>query len=205
MAFPKTRELSTNQTAVNPFSIWRRVYKTNSTTDGVLSLGLPRADLPENTTGETGIHILPAGKELMVQPYGAGADGSDFRMTIELIHPMYDSLSTIKTSEEVAYISTPAAIVDCVLDSAILSAAVGPLAITDYFCNLITVAPNTTQAGVTRITEDWITDEADIPLILPQSLTIQTYGAKYVRFQTSIGGAGAGTPVTNANALFMVI
>ena len=196
--YPRDRVSSAGRVDHDPFTVFRRAFAANQTGSS-MAFSAPTATIP--TTATAGVHELEHGKKVIVMPYGANS-AKEFRLGIQLWFPVYDKLSTVKTTETIAWIPMTAAIIDCTTVAS-TAANAGPLTTSDFFCTLA-LAANTTQPLVSTIA-DMVTDAGDVPTITASgSVNLETIGAKYIQFFVDIDG-GAGTAANNGNALFAVI
>ena len=201
MTYPRHRASSAGRVDHDPYTVFRRAFKTNQTTD-VIAFSVPTATPP--TTATAGVHELESGKKLILYPYGTAADNKEFRVGVQLWFPMYDKVESVRSSEDVAWIPVAAAVLDCTTNNSIKSAAAaGPIATTDFFCDIIALAAGTAQGLVTRGADDFISS-TDTPTLGGSSVTIDTSGAKYVQFFIDKDGTGSAA-ATSANTLFAVI
>jgi len=199
MSYPRHRASSAGRVDHDPYTVFRRAFKTNQTGDSTIAFSKPTATPP--TTATAGVHELESGKKLLLYPYGTDADNESFRLAVQLWFPVYDKVESVRSSETIAWAPVAAAILDCTMNSGIgPDAAAGPLATTDMFCDVIALAAGTTQGLVTRGTDDMIGSDADAPTLGGASVTIETSGAKYVQFFVDRQGSAA-----TANTLFAVI
>tara|TARA_R110000824_G_scaffold45187_3_gene130842 strand:+ start:1119 stop:1727 length:609 start_codon:yes stop_codon:yes gene_type:complete len=202
MTYPRHRASSAGRVDHDPYTVFRRAFKTNATGDATIAFSVPTATPP--TTATAGVHELESGKKLLLYPYGTDA-AEQFRLSVQLWFPLYDKVEAVRSSEDVAWVPVAAAILDCTMNASIKpAAAAGPLATTDLFCNIIALAAGTTQGLVTRVADDMISSDGNAPTLGGSSITIDTSGAKYVQFFVDKDG-GAGTPAASGNTLFAVI
>jgi hypothetical protein len=201
--YPRDRTSSAGRVDQYPFTVFHRAFKANSTSAAGVAMAVPTATRPV-VNATNGVHELQAGTKLIVIPYGGDTDGDEFRLSVQLWRPIYDRVSTVKESEEVAWIGTLAAIVDCTMDedSVVAVGGAGPLNTTDFFCDKVVLPTGTTQPGVSVKDIDF--SNGDRPLKIVDSFTVETDGAKYVQFHVDVNG-GPGTAAADANALFAVI
>ena len=198
--YPRDRASSAGRVDHNPFTVMRRAFATNQTTN-TMAFSVPTTTQP--TTATAGVHELETGKKVIVLPYGEDTNDDEIRLGVQLWFPMYDKLSTTKTSEDVVWIPVTAAILDCTMNSgSVAGGVVGPIATSDMFCDVVALAANTTQPLVSAVDMD--TDGGDAPTKTTGTAIIETVGAKYIQFFVDING-GAGTAGTKGNALFAVI
>ena len=203
MSYPRHRASSAGRVDHDPYTVFRRAFKTNQTGDSTIAFSKPTATPP--TTATAGVHELESGKKLLLYPYGTDTDNDEFRLAVQLWFPVYDKLEAVRQTETVAWIPVAAAILDCTMNSGIgPDAAAGPLAATDMFCDVIALAAGTTQGFVTRVADDMISSGGNAPTLGGSSITIDTSGAKYVQFFVDKDG-GAGTAAASGNTLFAVI
>ena len=203
MSYPRHRASSAGRVDHDPYTVFRRAFKTNSTSTDTIAFSVPTATPP--TTATAGVHELESGKKLLLYPYGTDTDDDAFRLAVQLWFPVYDRLESVRSSETVAWVPVAAAILDCTMNSAIVpGAAAGPLATTDMFCDVIALAGGTTQGLVTRVADDMVGTGGDVVTKGGSSITIDTSGAKYVQFFVGVDGT-AGTTAASGNTLFAVI
>jgi hypothetical protein len=199
--YPRDRASSSGRVDHYPYTVFHRAFKANQT-GSAIAFDVPTTTQPV-IAANNGIHELQKGTKLLVIPYGTDTNGDEFRMGIQLWHPLYDRISAIKDSEDVAWVGTVGALVDCTMDAvSVPAAAVGPLTTDDLFCDIIAKVAGTTQPLVS--VNDIVPTGGDVPTKMVDMFTVETNGAKYVKFYIDIDG-GAGTPAASGNALFAVI
>jgi len=199
--YPRDRASSAGRVDHNPFTVFQRAFKANSTATSI-TFAVPTTTQPV-VNATNGVHELDKGTKLLVIPYGTDGDGEIFRMGVQLWHPLYDRIATTKQSEDVVWVGTVGAVVDCTLNSAaVAAAAAGPLTTDDFFVDGIIKCAGTTQPLVS--VNDILPSGGDVPAKGIDMFTVETNGAKYVQFYIDINGGG-GSAATNANALFAVI
>ena len=207
MTYPRSRASSAGRVEHEPFTVFRRAFATNSTATA-MEFSVPTTTQP--TTATAGVHELEPGKRLIVKPYGTDTDADAFRLGVQLWHPMYDKLSTTKSSEDIVWIPTIVGLYDCTLDSSTVpAAAVGALATTDMFCNIVVGCTGTLQryegANPSNKFDDFIPSGGSTPTKFSMMTPpVITQGAKYVQFFVQVDGS-AGTTAASGNALFAVV
>ena len=195
--YPRDRASSAGRVDQHPFPVFHRAFKANQTADDDIAWDVPTATRPQ-VAANNGIHELQAGTKLLVIPYGTDAADETFRVGVQLWHPLYDRIEAVKDTEDVAWIGHVGAIVDCTLGAANNpAAAAGPLTTSDLFCDTIALAGSTTQPGVSV---NGIIPGSDPPTKAIDMFTVETNGAKYVKFYTDRQGSAA-----TVNALFAMI
>lgn len=198
--YPRDRASSAGRVDHDPYTVFRRAFATNQTTN-TMAFSVPTTTQP--TTATAGVHELERGKKVIVLPYGTDTNDDEIRIGVQLWMPLYDKLSTTKSSEDVVWIPTTAAILDCTMNSGSVAAGtVGPIVVGDMFCDIAALAANTTQPLVSAV--DMVTDGGDVPTKTTGTAIIETIGAKYIQFFVDINGGG-GTAGATGNALFAVI
>ena len=203
-AYPRNRASSAGRVDHDPFTVFRRAFAANQTGTSV-AFSVPTATQP--TTATAGVHELEHGKKVIIYPYGTDADNEEFRLSVQLWFPMYDKASTRakSTGENIAWIPLAAGVFDCMMNSAIVPAAIaGPIDTTDFFCDIIANAAGTTTGLVTRVADTFICDGGIDPTKGGSTITMDTIGAKYIQFFVDADG-GYGTAAASGNALFAVI
>ena len=198
--YPRDRTSSAGRVDHDPLTVFRRAFADNQNGTG-MAFSVPTTTQPRTST--SGVHELEHGKKVVVLPYGTDATDEEIRLGIQLWFPLYDKSSTTKKSEDVVWIPTTAAILDCEMNSGSVAAGtVGPIVVGDMFCDIVALAANTTQPLVSAV--DMVTDGGDVPTKTTGTAIIETIGAKYIQFFVDING-GAGTAGATGNALFAVI
>ncbi len=209
MTYPRHRATPAGRSVQHPYTVLRRAFKTNQTGTGSITLGVPTTT-PPAPAANAGIHELEPGRALFIKPYGTDTNGDEFRLVVELWHPMHDRLEAVRQSEDVVWVPSTALIVDCkVASAAVPAAAAGPLATTDMFSYSM-LAPTGTQfqslGSITATLEfdDIIHSVGDTEAKETTYAVMETFGARYVKFYISVD-AGAGTAAASGNVLFGVL
>jgi hypothetical protein len=206
-SFPRNRATPAGRSEQNPFTVYRRAFKTNQTTDAIV-LSVPTTTQP--TTATAGVHELEPGRGVLIKPYGTDTDDDEFRIAVQIWHPMYDRLEVVRTSEDVVWIPTTIYQGDCLIGSDTVAAGtVGPLVVGDMFANDIAKPTGTNfnslqSIGGSANEDDLIHTDGDVPTKYSTHVTLQTWGARYIQFFIDIDGGG-GTAAVSGNALFAVI
>ena len=209
-AFPRNRAAAAGRTPQRPFTVWRRAFKDNVTSASSISLGVPTATPPSTATA--GVHELEPGEGIIIKPYGTDADNEQFRIAVEVWHPLYDRNENVRETETIAWVPTTIAQIDYTINgTAVAAAAAGPLTTADRFCDLSGVVGGsaTRQPATYYFTSqihmaDFDHTNNDVPANASILTSLATWGAKYVKFHIDTDG-GSGATSASANILFAVI
>jgi len=204
--YPEIRSTVSNRTEVNPITSFRRGFLDNQVTSGTIAFGVPTSTRPNSVTTD-GVHDLERGKQVIIYPYGVGANDKDFRLGVQLWYGQFDQDVAYNRSATPAYVPVAAAVLDCVIGNSISPASGdgAPFTDNDIFCKSITAAASVTQSFVTRIGDVLTATDGNIPTFGGSTCTIDTTGAYMIQFFIDINGTATATPVTSANILFAVI
>lgn len=201
-SYPRIKDSSAGRALHNPYTVFRRAFDTNATTS-TMEMSVPTLTAPSTATA--GVHTLEKGNSVIVKPYGTDTDADEFRLGIQVWHPMHE-----RSSDAVVWIPTILALYDCTIDSSTVAAStVGPLVVGDMFCDIIIQATGTTQkiydgAIPSNKSADYIPSN-DVPTKFSMMTSrLDTLGAKYIQFFVDIDGGG-GTAAASGNALFAVV
>ena len=103
-SFPRNRATAAGRTAQKPFTVWRRAFKNNVTSNSTIDFSVPTTTPPSTATA--GVHELEPGEGLILKPYGTDAADEQFRIGIELWHPLYDRNENVRETETIVWIPT---------------------------------------------------------------------------------------------------
>ena len=209
-AFPRNRAAAAGRTPQRPFTVWRRAFKDNVTSDSTISLGVPTATPPSTATA--GVHELEPGEGIIIKPYGTDADNKQFRVAVEIWHPVYDRVESVRETETIAWVPTTIFQADyTITGTAVAGTAAGPLTDADRFCDLSAVVGSSTtrQPATFYFTSqthmaDFDHTNNDVPANASILTSLATWGARYVKFYIDVDG-GSGTAAASGNLLFAVI
>ena len=93
--YPRDRASSAGRVDHDPYTVFRRAFATNQTTSA-MECSVPTTTQPSTATA--GVHELEKGSKILIKPYGTDTDADEFRLGVQLWHPMssYQQLTHLK-------------------------------------------------------------------------------------------------------------
>ena len=206
-SFPRNRATAAGRTPQKPFTVWRRAFKDNVTSTDTIDFSVPTTTPPSTATA--GVHELEPGEGLIIKPYGTDAADEQFRLAIELWHPLYDRLEGVRETETIVWIPTTIFLNDPQMHTG-TGAAAGPLDAGDLFCDVFAKLTGVTNSSAqayftsTNNTDDYDASDGTMPTKASVMVNLATWGARYVQFHIDVNGSG-GSAAASGNTLFAVI